>query len=443
MTSKNLRNLFLFAVTLLMVCQLGWAQSAAIPPDKTLGAKAVAAVQATGQAVPVVPASAIAAAPRAAARPLVWLGPSLGANPTVQAGEPSICERVNGSWYTFCPAGLQTAYGVKQIVGPNGGAGMTIAIVDAYAYSLAEANFAKFNSDMGLPACTTGNGCFTSVNLSPYDGTGSGWDLESMLDLEYAHAMAPNAKIVYVQAFDNSYDGLCAAVGIAAGMADVVSNSWSGGENTAYDFYWNLAKPLLFASGDVGNWPSQGFVGYPCSSPLVTCVGGTSLYVNATTHLRSSEVAWAGSGGGCSTAEPIPSWQMNLTLGSAVCAPYRASPDIAAIANPYTGVAVYILNSHFTGGYYQVGGTSLATPVMAGIFADIDTARVSFGKSKLATATLNPSLYNAAASNYNYFFYDVLAGSNGYLAGPKFDLATGLGVSAGPAMANWFFGLIP
>ena len=441
MKSKHMRNLFLVAVALLMVCQLGWAQSAAIPPDKTLAAKAVAAVQATGQAVPVVPVSSIATAPKAAARPLVWLSHSLGTRPTIHAGgEPSFCDYNSGSQVALCPAGLQSAYGVKQIVGANGGAGMVIAIVDAFAYPLAEANFAQFNSDMGLPPCTTANGCFTSINLSPYDGTGSGWDLESMLDIEYAHAMAPNAKIVYVQGYDNYTDSLGAAEAIAASRADIVSNSWSGGEYTPYDSYWNLGKPLLFASGDYGNWPNQGFVGYPCTALTVTCVGGTSLYVNSALK-RTSEVGWAGAGGGCSGAEPIPSWQQNMTLGSAMCAPYRASPDIAAIADPNTPVAVWISNSYWGSYYYGVGGTSLATPVTAGLVADIDAARVSFGKAKFTF--LNPSLYNAAASNYNYFFYDVTSGSNGYPAGPLFDLVTGLGVSAGPAMANRFFGLIP
>ena len=438
MKSNNLRNLFLVAVTLLMVCQLGWAQSAAIPPDKTVVAKALAAAQATGQAVPVVPVSAIAAAPRAMARPLVWLGSSLGLPPGPQlTAEPGFCEQQYTGYYLFCPAGLQTAYGVKQIVGGNGGAGITIAIVDADAYSYAEANLAVFNTAMGLPPCTTANGCFTSVNLSSIDGSGTGWDLESMLDLEYAHAMAPNAKLVYVQAATNGYTDMAVAVGIAASMADIVSNSWSGGENAAYDHYWNLGKVLLFSSGDYGNWPSQGYVGYPCSAPTVTCVGGTSLYVNATTHLRSSEIAWGGSGGGCSGQEGIPWWQGNN--GSGVCSPYRAAPDIAAIADANTGVAVYISNPVLGTHYYRVGGTSLATPVTAGLVADIDAARVSFGKAKFTF--LNPSLYAGAASNYNYFFYDVASGSNGYPAGLQFDLATGLGVSAGPAMANRFFGL--
>jgi subtilase family serine protease len=440
MKSKYLRNLFLVAVALLMVCQLGWAQSAAIPPDKTLAAKAVAAVQATGIPVPVVPFASIAAASKPAARPGVWLSRSLGANPTLHTGEPSFCDFNNGSQVALCPLGLQTAYSVKQIVGGNGGAGIVIAIVDAYAYSSAEANLAQFNSDMGLPACTTANGCFTSVVMTgASDGTGSGWDLESMLDLEYAHAMAPNAKLIYVQAKDSSYEGLGAAVAVAAASADIVSNSWIGEEITAYDSYWNVGKVLLFSSGDDASWPTKYYnVGYPCSALTVTCVGGTALHVNAKLQ-RTSETGWSGAGGGCSLAETTPAWQGRN--GSGVCSPYRAAPDIAAIADPNTPVAVYINNPEWSPGYYGVGGTSVATPVSAGLVANIDTARVSFGKAKFTF--LNQSLYNAAASNYNYFFYDVTSGNNGFAAGYQFDLVTGLGVSNGPAMANRFFGLIP
>ncbi len=436
MKSESLRKVFLVAAILLMVCQMGFAQSAAIPPNNTLVAKAVAAVQATGKPVPVVPVSTVVG--KAAARPVVWLSRSLGAKPRIVSGLPFFCEYASGSFIAFCPDGLQSAYGVNKIVGGNGGAGITIAIVDAYAYPYAEANLAQFDSDMGLPACTTGNGCFTSVNLSPTDGSGSGWDVESMLDLEYAHAMAPNAKLVYVQAYGPDYDSMGAAEGVAAGMADLVSNSWSGPEYSPDDFYWNLGKVLLFSAGDESSWPYQGFVGYPCSALTVTCVGGTSLYVNRALQ-RTSELGWAGSGGGCSGQELLPAWQGRN--GSGVCAPWRASPDIAAIADTSTPVAIFIANPYIGPGYYGVGGTSVATPVSAGLFANIDTARASFGKAKLTF--LDPTIYNAAASNYNYFFYDVMTGNNGYPAGFEFDLVTGLGVSSGPAMANRFFGLIP
>ena len=446
MQSTRLSTLLLTALAALLASQFAFAGQAAIPPNKTLATAAVKAVQTTGRSVPVVPASTIKA--QAAARPNVWLTRSqlvAKSKPTGKpagsaASEPWFCDWNGSAFYAFCPYGVQTAYGIKQIAGANGGAGITIAIVDAFAYPSAEANFAQFNADMGLPPCTTANGCFTSVNLSPYDGSGSGWDLESMLDIEYAHAMAPNAKIVYVQAYDNSYDGLGAAVGIAAAQSDVVSNSWSGGEAPSYDFYWNLPKPLLFASGDYSNWPLQGFVGYPCSasSASVTCVGGTSLYTT-TSLVRTSEAGWSGAGGGCSEAEGIPSWQG--ANGSGICGSYHASPDIAAIADPDTPVAVYISNPYWNPGYYGVGGTSVATPVLAGLVADLDAANVSFGKAKWTSIT--PSLYSGAKANYSYYFYDVTTGNNGYAAGPQFDLVTGLGNPIGKNAANRFFGLLP
>lgn len=439
----NLRKLLFISFVVLCVCQLGFSQTA-LRPDKTLAAKAVATVQASNKPVPVVPLASIAG--KLAARPGVIMArsvlvkPTNGVSPAYPLAEPWFCDYNIGSFVLFCPAGVTTAYGVKQIVGANGGAGMTIAIVDAFAYPYAEANLARFNADMGLPPCTTANGCFTSINLSPTDGSGSGWDVESMLDIEYAHAMAPKAKIVYVQAFDNYTNNLGVAEGIAVGAgADVVSNSWSGPEDPSSDFYWNLGKPLLFASGDYQSWPLQGFVGYPCSALTVTCLGGTSLYTNSALQ-RTSEVGWAGSGGGCSQAEPMPAYQGNN--GSGVCAPWRASPDIAAIADPNTGVAIYISNPYVnpTGIYYYgVGGTSLATPVTAGLVADINTARVSFGKTKFTF--LNPGLYQAAAYNYNYFYYDVLTGNNGYSAGYQFDMVTGLGNITGKDLANRFFGL--
>jgi len=308
MNSTKLSTLFLPAAAMLLVSQFAFAGQAAIPPNKTLAATAVQAVQTTGKSVPVVPPAIVKA--QAAARPPVWLtkghflakskptGRPIGA----ATSEPWFCDWNGGVFYAYCAYGVETAYGIKQIAGGNGGAGMTIAIVDAYGYANAESDLAQFDFDMGLPPCTTANGCFTSINLSPYDGSGSGWDLESDLDIQYAHSMAPNAKIVYVQAYDSSYVGLGTAVGVAAAQPGVivVSNSWSGATYSAYDSYWALGLPLLFAAGDYGSWPEQGFSGYPCSAAEVgvTCVGGTSLYTTPSL-VRTSEVGWSGSGGGC------------------------------------------------------------------------------------------------------------------------------------------------
>jgi subtilase family serine protease len=126
-----------------------------------------------------------------------------------------------------------------------------------------------------------------------------------------------------------------------------------------------------------------------------------------------------------------------------VCSPQRAAPDISAIASP--GSPVYIYDSG-NGGYGRVGGTSVATPVTAGVFGVIETARRSFGKKDfgqiIGTQLYNPyKLYGTAGSNYSYFYWDVITGNNGHAAGPGYDLVTGLGVSYGVNMANRFFGL--
>ena len=438
----NLRKLCLISLVVLLACQLGLAQTSA-------ASRALSIVQATGKPTPVVPAS-LAKGPT---HPTIWLSRSLGSKPKLVSGEPVFCDYNQGYQNAICAKGVQTAYGTN-FIGANGGAGMTIAILDYFSYPSAEANFAQFNADMGLPACTTANGCFHSVDISNgNDGTGTGWDLESMLDIEYAHAMAPNAKIVYVQGDPYSYgveaesiaalgcpaSPYCTQYGVASSPAgDVVSNSWTfnAGEIPSLDPYWNLGKPLLFASGDSSAWPYYSVTGYPCTSVYATCVGGTSLYLNPNLT-RSSETGWAGAGGGCSNNFAIPSWQGNN--GSGVCSPLRAAPDVAAVADGNTPVAVYICNIYWSCGYYGVGGTSVATPVLSGLVADIDAARVSFGKAKLTSFA--PRLYPAATSNYNYFFYDVTSGYNGFYAGPQYDLITGLGVPTGKDLGNRFFGL--
>jgi subtilase family serine protease len=420
------RMLFLFSAVMLLVGQLSLAQQSSIPTPKQTAALAVA----IGQPLPVVPAYAV---PKGLNRPHIWVAASLGARPAVTTGLPSFCNHQFTGYYIFCPNAIQTAYGINQIIGGGGGGGRTIAIVDAFHYGGAAADFDLFNSAMGLPPCTVASGCFKQVNQvggPPSAAGNSGWELETMLDIEYAHTMAPNAKILLVEGDDNYDNNLIAAETYAAAHADIVSNSWGGDEwagEISVDSSYALGKPLLFSSGDYGTPTS-----YPCSSVNVTCVGGTTLTVNGSFQ-RTAETGWSGSGGGFSAYEPRPGYQA-VILPTAT---YRATPDIAADADPNSGVAVYDSGN---GGYYLVGGTSLACPLTAGLFADITTARVAFGQAKFSF--LNNSLYRGATSNYPYFYFDVLTGNNGLPAGPGFDLVTGLGVSKIIAMANRFFGLI-
>lgn len=446
----NLRKLCLISFIVVLVCQLGFSQAVAA---KSPALNNLAKAQLTGKPMPLLPRGISGMH----MRPTTWVtgqkfSTKSSIKPSTVPGEPWFCDFNNGSQMFVCPKGVQTAYGTN-FPGANGGAGMVIAILDFFSYPLAESALAQFNHDMGLPPCTAANGCFISLDLSNgNDGTGTGWDLESMLDIEYAHAMAPKAKIVYVQGdpYSWGYDDLsiaalgcpaspyCSTYGIASSpAADLVSNSWTfkDGEIPWFDPYLVLGKPLMFASGDSSAWPYYSVTGYPCTSVNATCVGGTSLYLNPNLT-RNLETGWSGAGGGCSQNWAIPGWQG--VVGSGVCSPNRAAPDVAAIADGNTPVGVYV-GGAWGPYYYGVGGTSVATPVLSGLVADIDAARVSFGKAKLTSFA--PNLYTPAYNNYNYFFYDVLSGDNGFYAGPQFDLITGLGVPTGKDIANRFFGI--
>jgi subtilase family serine protease len=172
-------------------------------------------------------------------------------------------------------------------------------------------------------------------------------------------------------------------------------------------------------------------------------VGGTTLNVNGSDQ-RTTETGWSGSGGGCSAIEVAPTYQS--LYGVTLCGPARAMPDIAAVADPSTGVWITdTWDFPSDAGICCIGGTSLASPVMAGIFADVDTARVGFGKAKFGGSSagifLDLDLYHAFNANSAYFFFDVTSGCNVEgCAAPGYDLVTGIGVLRGPDTANRFFG---
>ena len=344
----NLRKLCFIVLAVLVFCQMGLAQ--------TNVQKVATKVMQTGKSMPVVTAASV---PAGHSRPLLWMAGKIAA--TQPMAMPSFCNKPWPYGYIFCPNAVQTAYSISKIIGANGGAGEVIAIVDAFHYSLVESDFAYFNTRMGLPQCTKASGCFQDLDQYGNDaanttcGADPNWELETMLDVEYAHAMAPNAKIVLVEGCTNFDSDLYQAEMTAYGLADVVSNSWGGGEDpgeTGSDWIFNVNKPLLFASGDKGA-PAI----YPCTSIYNTCVGGTTLYVNSS-YQRILEAGWGDSGGGCSIVEPLPAFQFNN--GVSVCAPYRAAPDISADADPASGVAVWDSLNSGSAYWYIVGGTSLA-----------------------------------------------------------------------------------
>jgi Ricin-type beta-trefoil lectin domain/Putative Ig domain len=308
------------------------------------------------------------------------------------------------SGFGYGPADLQNAYGLTPAAAaPNTG---TVAIVDAFNDPSAEADLGHYRTDAGLPACTVASGCLTIVNqagaTTPLPGTDptGGWEAEESLDLDMVSAICPNCKILLVEANSANITDLGPAVNYAALHAKFVSNSWgSGGEfigENHFDSAFNHpGVAITAASGDFG-YGTQ----YPADSQLVTSVGGTTL-TGASPTAKGTETAWVGTGSGCSTLEPKPSWQTdtNPTTGCL----NRTENDVSAVADPKTGVAIYDTAPNTLGlasGYNEVGGTSASTPIITSTYALAGTP----------TAGTYPSSY---PYQHTSAFNKVTSGSNG------------------------------
>jgi subtilase family serine protease len=292
----------------------------------------------------------------------------------------------------YGPADLRSAYKVTS----NGSVSTIIAIVDAYGYPNAERDLGVYRTQYSLPACTTANGCFRKVDQNGgtyYPHMDTGWAQETALDLEMASAMCPNCKILLVQASTASYGALATSENTAVRLgAHAISNSYGGGEY--YSWYYEGAYnhpgiAITVSSGDSGYG-----VQFPASSPHVTAVGGTSLHRVSTTR-GWSETVWSGSGSGCSGYYAKPSWQTD-----GLCR-RRTVADVSAVADPYTGVAVYGPTGSATSGWMVFGGTSVAAPLVAGIYG-VNGGSVNYGQ--------DPYTHKTA-------LFDVTGGLNGYCSG--------------------------
>ncbi len=327
------------------------------------------------------------------------------------------------------PASLGCVYGLVSnpvpgcpVVGttqvPTGGGGV-IVIVDAYDYPSAAADLATFSTTFGLPQANFS--VQYASGRKPTNGCRSGWQGEESLDIEWAHAMAPNAQIVLMEASSASNSALYTAVQaansyIAAhGGKGEVSMSWGGSETSgesSSDHYFTQAGVVYFASsGD-----SPGVI-YPSSSGNVVSAGGTQVNRNSS-GAYTNQTAWSSGGGGPSKYEARPSYQNAI---QSIVGSKRGTPDLSFDSSGGSPVAVY--NSNCYGGWLEVYGTSVASPALAGIINDA-------GGFKTSSNAENTLIY----SNLGFpaYFTDITSGSCGtHSAAAGWDFCTGVGVDQG------------
>jgi subtilase family serine protease len=340
----------------------------------------------------------------------------------------------------YYPCDLQSAYSLPSSIA---GAHQTVAVVDAYDDPSAETDLETYRAQFGLPACTTENHCFRKVNQrgrqnDPPEKDTTGWSIEESLDLDMVSAICPNCHILFVEVDSSTYRSLSAGVDEAAALgATQISNSYGGPEFKAepsFDVHYDHPAAMVVASSGDRDYGVE----YPASSQYVTAVGGTNLTV-ASDYRGWNEFVWnnanvQGAGSGCSAYEPKPAWQKDTGC------PNRTVADVAAVADPYTGVGIYdtyLVYGQTYGGWQVVGGTSVASPIIASIYA---------------LGGANPATLEYASYGYRHThdLNDITSGANGTcpLATPYFCAAEvgydgptgngtpiGTGAFGGPAVA--------
>ncbi len=335
---------------------------------------------------------------------------------------PASSPAVLGNGGAYDPAYLRSAYGVPA----NAGAGQTVAVVDAFDDPNAEADMAVYRQRWGLPACDAASGCFRKVDQTGGDalpGANAGWIEEISLDLDMVSAICPRCHILLVEADSARGTDLGTAVNTAAALGAVaISNSYGTTEYAsetadAARYFDHPGIAVVASSGDDGYG-----VTFPAAAASVIAVGGTTLHQKAHNGARrGSEQVWAGAGSGCSAYVPKPAWQSDTGCST------RTVADVAAVADPETGVWVY---DSFAGdtGFEIFGGTSASTPLIAAMYA----------------LAANPASTDYPA-RYPYLdplgLYDITKGTNGtcsplYLCTgvTGYDGPTGLGSPRGVAV---------
>jgi hypothetical protein len=311
---------------------------------------------------------------------------------------------------TLSPTGLTPTQIRKVYNLPATGGNGTIAIIDAYDCPTVQNDFVNFSRQFGLPTTN-----FEKHMMAPNIAVDAGWALEISLDVQWAHAIAPNATILLVEAQSNSLPNLTAAISYAANRADVVvvSMSWGGPEflgQSSFNSYFTSNHGIVFfaSTGDSG----AGVI-WPSTSSNVVAVGGTSLALNPDGTV-ASETGWIGGGGGISSYQTEPQYQTTYNVPGANG--NRTVPDVSYDSDPASGFPIYDTTA-YNGqtGWFQVGGTSAAAPQWAAI-------------QSLGLSASNNNLYQDAKWSSPTYFRDITSGSNGaFSAAPGYDLITGLG----------------
>jgi len=297
----------------------------------------------------------------------------------------------------YSPAQLRAAYKATT------NAGGKIAVVDAYDDPGIAADLTTYSKQFGLsvlPSCGTATqtGCFEKLSQTgtrTYPAANSDWALETALDTEVAHAMCPDCRLELIEAKTDSITNLLTAVNEAVATgAPVVSMSWGGSETSSEvsndAHFKHSGVTFLASSGDSGYG-----VSWPAASPEVMAIGGTHLPLSSSGARATTETVWTGTGSGCSRYEAKPAWQTDPGCAN------RTVADLAADADPSTGAAVYTSLSSDGAGWYEVGGTSLAAPLVAGLVADSKAS---------GQATVMAKLYGSLGTSR---LHDVKSGSTG------------------------------
>jgi subtilase family serine protease len=350
--------------------------------------------------------------------------------------------RVPANLSPYSPTQIETAYGLNTLTFMNGstpvaanGAGETIAVIDAYHDNTLASDLAKFDTMYNLPLAT---GQLVQVNLAggnKNSDVGTGWQGEESLDVEWAHAIAPGATIMVVEALSPTNAALLAAVDYARNyvgpqgqQVSAISMSYGSGSSSADaqdDIHYTTPSQVSNGVSEVPHIPITFFAssgdtlnagaGSPASSPYVVSVGGTSLFVSNSTGAYLNETVWAhgasGTSGGIDPYRQEPGYQVHVQSTG-----HRSVPDVAFDADPNTGVNIVA-----GGATEQIGGTSYSSPAWAAIMAIINQGRALKGYTSLdgATQTL-PDLYAAPSGSFH-------SNIPGPRYAPGYDTATGLG----------------